>query len=97
MKKILTIIGGIVVGAVVLGVIIYFIVSVTSKKLVCKSDQGNITIMYNDEKLTGYKASGLSYDFDGQKEIAIAIGVDAYIDEFSNWFSLNTTGTCIKK
>lgn len=47
-KKTLTIIGGIVVGLVVLGVIIFFAVSATSKKLVCKSNEGNITIMYND-------------------------------------------------
>ena len=68
MKKVLMIIGGIVVGVVVLGVIIFVVVSSTSKKLVCKSNEGNITIMYNDKTITGYTAVGLSYDLDNQKK-----------------------------
>ena len=44
MKKTLMVIGGIVVGIVVLGVIIFSIVSATSKKMVCKSNEGNITV-----------------------------------------------------
>lgn len=97
MKKVLTIIGGIVVGVVVVGVIIFLIVSATSKKLVCKSDEASITIMYNKDNITGYKASGLTYDMDGQKKYAEQVGIEAYIDEFSTWFSNNTTGTCTKK
>ena len=64
------------------------------KKMVCKSDEGNITIMYNDKTLTGYTANGISYDYDGQKEYADQVGVDAYLTEFATWFSNNTTGTC---
>ena len=37
--------------------------------MACESSGGNITIMYNDKDLTGYKASGISYDFDGQKNM----------------------------
>ena len=96
MKKVLMIIGGIVVGVVVLGVIIFVVVSSTSKKLVCKSNEGNITIMYNDKTITGYTAVGLSYDLDNQKKYAEQIGIDAYLNEFSTWFSTNTTGTCSK-
>lgn len=96
MKKALMIIGGIVVGIVILSIAFYLVVSVTSKKMVCESSVGNITIMYNDKALTGYKASGISYDFDGQKKYAEQVGVDAYLNEFATWFSSNTTGKCTK-
>ena len=61
------------------------------EKLVCKSKEGNITIMYNDNTITGYTAVGITYDLDGQKEIAKQIGVEEYIKA---WFSENMTGTC---
>lgn len=94
MKKILTIIGAIVVILVILFVAIFAFTSLTSKKLVCKSDQGNITIMYNDEKITGYTANNISYDLDGQQKIAEQIGIEIYLDQFESWFYTNTTGTC---
>ena len=91
---ILMVIGGIVVGIVIIFVIIFSVVSKTSDKLVCKSDEGNITIMYNENGITGYTARGLSYDMDEQKEYAKKIGMDAYITEFNTWFSTNTSGSC---
>lgn len=94
MKKVLTIIGGIVVALVVIIVIIFIFVSMTSEKLVCKSKEGNITIMYNDKTITGYTAKGISYDLDGQKKYAEQIGIEEYIKEFSKYFSTNTTGSC---
>lgn len=96
MKKALMIIGGIVLFFIILFVVIFSITSATSKKLVCKSDQGNITIMYNDKTITGYTAKGISYDLDAQKEYANEIGVEAYIKEFSRFFSTKTTGSCTK-
>lgn len=98
MKKVLMIIGGIVLGLVVIGVIIFFIVSASSKKLVCESSAGNITIMYNDKSLTGYTTLGdITYDYDQQNEYAKSVGIDNYIAEFTTWFSTNTTGSCTKK
>ncbi len=94
MKKILTIIGGIVVALILLGVIIFAVVSMTSKKMTCKSSKGNITIMYNDEKITGYTASGMTYDLDQQQAVAELVGIEAYLDEFEDWFADNTDGTC---
>ena len=94
MKKVLMIIGGVVLGFAVLFIVIFAITSATSNKLVCKSDEGNITIMYNDKTITGYTANGISYDLDGQKEIAEQIGIDSYITQFKQWFSTNTTGSC---
>ena len=94
MKKILMVIGGIVVGIVVLGVVIFWVTSLTSKKLVCKSNEGNITIMYNYKTITGYTANWISYDLDNQKKYAEQIGIDAYMKEFSTCFSPNTTASC---
>ena len=94
MKKTLMIIGGVVVGIIVLGIIIFSIVSLTSKKMKCKSNEGNITLMYNDKTITGYTATKMSYDLDAQKKYAEQICVEAYLDEFAEWFKNNTTGTC---
>lgn len=97
MKKFLMIIGGIFLFLVVAFIALFLIISATSKKLVCKSNEGNITIMYNDKTISGYTANGLSYDLDGQKKYAEEIGIDAYIEEFSTMFSNNTTGSCSKE
>lgn len=96
LKKVLMIIGGIVVCVVVLFVVVFGITSATSKKMVCKSEEGNITIMYNDKTIKGYIAEGISYDFDNQKAYAEKIGIDAYLEEFSTFFRTSTTGTCTK-
>ena len=50
--------------------------------------------MYNEKGLTGYASKGITYDLDSQKEYANSIGVDAYIEEFEEWFATNTSGTC---
>ena len=97
MKKGLMIIGGIVVGIVVLVVAVLLITSLTSKKLVCKSAEGNITLMYNDKTIKGYVASGVSYDLDEQKALAEKIGVEEYMTQFIYWFESNSTGSCEKK
>ncbi len=92
--KVIAIIGGILGGFVIIFLVIFFFVSANSDKLICKSDEGNIKIMYNKNGLTGYTTAGMSYDFDEQKEYAKKIGVDAYTKEFSQWFSTHTSGTC---
>ena len=98
MKKVLMIIGGIVLGLIVIGVIIYFLVSATSKKLVCESSSGSVTIMYSEDTLTGYSTLGsITYDYDQQSEYAQTVGVNNYIAEFTTWFSANTDGSCIEK
>ena len=90
------IIGGITVGVVAIIAILFLVTSLTSDKLVCKSKEGNITLMYNDETITGYTASNITYDLDGQKAISEKIGIDSYIEQFSTWFEENTSGTCSK-
>lgn len=92
MKRILMFIGVLTLIAIV----IISVVSASSKKLVCKSDQGNITLMYNDKKVVGYTAKGISYDLDTQGKLSEQKGIDVYLDEFMEWFSTNTNGTCKK-
>ena len=92
--KILAIIGGFIGGIILLAIIIISIVSANSDKLVCKSNEGNITIMYNENGITGYTANGMSYDLEQQKDYAKKIGIEAYLKEFNSWFTSNTTGTC---
>lgn len=94
MKKAIIAIIVFVVFIIIFGLGIYFLIFTTSKKMKCTSNEGNITIMYNDEKITGYNAYGIEYDLHGQKEYAKQIGIDAYLDEFATWFSENTTGSC---
>lgn len=92
--KILAIIGGIVVFFIIFIIIMISITSATSDKLVCKSSEGNITIMYNDSKINGYKSNGITYDLDQQNTIANQIGIESYISEFTTWFETNTSGSC---
>lgn len=92
--KVLAIIGGIVVGIIVLLVVVFSLVSLNSNKLICKSSEGNITIMYDDSTINGYTASGISYDLDQQKIVSDQIGIDSYISQFSTWFETKTTGSC---
>lgn len=96
-KIILMIIGGIAVFFIGLWCIIFFGTSALSNKLVCKSNEGNITIMYTDNQITGYKANGVSYNFDAQKQIAERIGVEDYISQFESMFTMKTTGNCERK
>ena len=94
MNKTLKTIGiiALVIVVFIVGLIIY--TNLTSKKMKCTSPEGSITILYNDKTLTGYTVVNMTYDLDGQREIAEKIGVEAYLDEFDKWFRANTTGTC---
>lgn len=97
MKKFLMIFGGIVLGAVVIFAGLLVFTSLTSKKLVCKSSVGSITIMYSDKTLTGYTAVTYTYEFDEQKALAEEMGTEEYMNEFKTWFETNSDGTCEKK
>lgn len=91
---VLAVIGGIVVFLVVLIIAIFSLVSASSNKLVCTSNQGDITIMYDDSKIVGYTVKKARYDMDQQQKIAEQIGIDNYISQFKTWFETNTTGKC---
>ena len=91
---ILATIGGIILSFIILFIAIFSITSANSNKLICNSSNGKITIMYNTKTITGYTASGMSFNLDSEKEHAKEIGIDNYIQEFSNWFKNNTGGNC---
>ena len=78
--------------------IIFAIVFSTSKKLVCKSSEGNITLMYRGDKLTGYVVKNASFDLDKGNEKVKELGIDEYLKQFELWFTSNTTdGKCESK
>lgn len=89
-----------IAGAVSICLIIFLVMTVfriisdSSNKLICTSPEGNITIMYNEDEIVGYTASKMTYDLDEQKEYAKQVGVEAYLDEFNEWFENNTSGIC---
>ncbi len=87
----------VVIAVIALFVFIFSLISSNSNQLVCKSNTGNITIMYNDSTIVGYTATGMSYDLDQQKKVANQIGIDNYVSQFSDWFKTNTDGTCFIK
>ena len=94
MKKVIIIIVAVVVGLAVLGGVAFGVIASKTKKMVCKSNEGDITLVYNNKTIVGYTALGMGYDFDEQKAIAEKIGIEAYLDEFDAWFTTNTTGKC---
>lgn len=83
-----------IIGIIVLSTNMFSNLYQNSYKLVCKSKEGNITIIYDQEEIIGYTVKGMSYDLDGQKEYADLIGIDEYILEFDEWFRNNTSGQC---
>lgn len=93
-KKVILIIVGVFVAIFVAAIAIIAIIASTSSKMVCTSDQGDITILYNENRLTGYTANGIDYDFTGQSAYADEVGTKAYVEEFKIWFETNTTGSC---
>lgn len=81
-------------GFATLVAIIFTLSSLSTPRLVCKSSQGNISITYDDSSITGYSASKLTYDFASQQAYAEQVGVDQYLNEFSDWFAGHTDGSC---
>ncbi len=87
---VLIIISTILLFLILIGVYAYF----TYDVLVCKYSDGDITIVYSDKKLVSYMTHGMGYEWEEQRNLAKKIGTDAYIKEFTEWFSKNTTGSC---
>lgn len=96
MKKGFTVILVIVTIGLVLVNVPFMMTLFASNKLKCKSNEGNITLMYNDNTVTYFLTNDIYYDLDSQKAMIEKIGINDYIDNFSNWFSGNTSGKCVK-
>ena len=106
---VLLIVGVVVVVLAIIGVVIGLTLSNSQKKepektntkerkedkLVCKSSIGNITLIFSDNTILGYTATGdLSYDLDGQKPLAVKYGIAEYKRQFNEWFVDATDGYC---
>ena len=86
----------ILLAIIILGIISYYQNKMPIDKMVCKSSTGNITLTFTVEELLEYESNKIDYNFKEQKKYAEEIGIDAYLDEYSNWFSNNTDGQCIR-
>ena len=66
-------------------------------KLVCTATEGDITITFTDDEITGYDARGVTYDMEKQGDLYKQYGKTVYMDTFNQWFEDNTSGSCIMK
>ena len=95
-SKILYIILIIIVIIITLLATLFLVLSSNTNKLICQSNKGSITLLYDDKTIKSYTAkNGISYDINEQRKIAEQIGMSEYIKNFNNWFRQNTGGTCI--
>lgn len=97
-KKIITISSVIVIIIIVILGVLKLVFN-GSEKLVCKSNEGSITIYYKKNKLEGYTKKGrFSYNLDEQEKIVEKIGIEKYLENFEEWFlSSFQNGKCEKK
>ena len=74
---------------------VYICTSITSKKLVCKSSEAEITLKYSNNQLIGFTANNVKLDINQVKETIKEIGMEEYLKQFELWFKSNTTnGIC---
>lgn len=79
---------------IIVSVILFLGLSNKHKKLVCKASEGEVTIIYNKNRIIDYKAKGINYDLETQKEFAKEVGIKEYIKLYKTFFQSNTSGTC---
>lgn len=85
------------IGIILLIIIVFIVINLLPKKLVCKSKEGNITIIYDDKTITKYTVSGgITYNLEEGQEIAKKLGIEEYLNQFEKWFQANTTGKCTR-
>ena len=95
---IILIVGAVIVAFIALLIAVVVFAFKSSEKLVCESSKGNITLLYDKDSLNGYTVTGsITYDLEGQQDIAERIGIDSYLSQFNTWFENNTDGTCVRK
>jgi len=78
----------------VAGYLVYMFMDTMTKKMVCESNTGNISITYNKTTIVGYRSNNITYDIYEQRTYADEIGIKQYLDEFENWFKTTTNGSC---
>lgn len=78
----------------VAGYFVYTFMDTATKKMVCESTQGTISITYNKTTIVGYRSDNITYDIYEQRTYADEVGIKQYLDEFEEWFKTNTNGSC---
>lgn len=63
-------------------------------KMICRSDYGNITVVYENNKIIEYQTEDLKDDDILPKEYVEKVGIDEFLKSFSDWFYLKKKGTC---
>lgn len=87
----------IVVVLLVIALVVYITIDGNkTKELVCTSNAGNVTIYYDSTTVIGYTQNGYDYSLLSEKSRAETIGIEKYIEEFSNTFVSTTNGACKK-
>ena len=76
------------------GYFVYTYMNMATKKMVCTSNAGTITLTYNKDTIVGYRADKITYNIYEQRTYADEIGIKQYLDEFENWFKETTKGSC---
>ena len=92
MKNFLAVIGGITLTVFGVGAAVVLVINFMQHKLICTSDIGDITITYNDQTITRYKANGFQYNLESQQEYVEEVGINTYIVEFKDNFREVTKG-----
>ena len=83
-----------VIVLVVAGYFAFAFIDTATKKMVCESNMGTISITYNKTTIVGYKSNKITYNLYEQRTYADEVGIKQYLDEFEQWFQENTQGTC---
>lgn len=79
---------------IILIVVGVLLLSNSSTSLVCKSNEGSISIKFSDDDIIAYVGEGVSYNIEEQRVIFKQIGFSQYISQFNEWFTSNTSGSC---
>ena len=64
------------------------------QKLVCNSDKGGFTIVYDKSTITDYSVDNMEYNFGEQESLIENMGIDAYIKRLSDWYHETTGVSC---
>ena len=91
-NKKLLLIGLVIFIVAIFGIIMF--VSSNSNKLICKSSKGKLTIMYDEERVTGYTTAGFEFDMDYSNDLIEEIGLDEFLTSFEEMFEQKYDGTC---
>lgn len=78
---------------------IFIILNDKSNKLICKSERGNITIIYDDEIITNYKSvvvnnSQFVMNYDYSVKLIRKYGLAEFLDALKKLFEEDSNGSC---